>query len=171
MSRTDTRINRIVELFDKHKPKTLVDINALGFKTRKIGHGVYRTVHKITGVPLVIKLPASDLNDCKNHSLAEARTVRSINRFKKFATLKKYMPRIYYCEKSTGVMLVHFYKPVRGSEKHTLASVITDLVCTIWPYAINDREVDIHSGNIGIDGAQLKLIDLGYFSEYGKGYE
>ena len=171
MSRTDTRINRIVELFDKHKPKTLVDINALGLKTRKIGNGVYRTVYKITGFPLVIKLPANDNADCKRHSVAEALTVRKINRFKKFAILKKYMPRIYYCEKSTGVMLVHFYKPVRGSEGHALASVIDDLVCTIWPYAINNGEVDIHSGNIGIDEEQSKLIDLGYFSEYGKGHE
>jgi len=170
MSRTETRIGKLVGRFDKHKPKSLDDIHALGIKTRRIGCGVYRTAHKITGLPVVIKIPATDHQDCRRHSVAEDRAVRSIKRFKVYAPLKKYMPRIYYCDKSTGIMLVHFYKPIKGSHGHVLASVINDLIHAIWPYATEGTGgVDMHSGNIGMDDAQPKLIDLGYFSDYGKG--
>ena len=170
--RTETRIGNIVALFEKHQPTTIADVQALGLKTRVAGRGVYRTVHKISGVPLVVKVPAINTEEgiggCKAHSVSENKTVRSIKRFKAYSLLKKYMPHIYYCDNKTGVMLVHFYKPMKASSGYAITSLVEDLVSAVWPYAQTNTDVDLHSGNIGMDGSQPKLIDLGYFSERGK---
>lgn len=171
-SRVQSRIDHIVNLFKTKNPTSKADIERLGIKLRGLDSGVFRKVFKITGVPLVVKIPQHSGRSCRRHALAEHRAIRKINREKGYEDLRPFMPTVYYTNQQTGMMLVHYYKPIEPKYRKIISKLIHALIIRIWPYAMKGRSVDIHSGNVAIDpeDGQVKLIDLGYFSDYGKGY-
>jgi hypothetical protein len=171
--RAQIRLNQVVEIFKTKKPKTVGEMLKLGIKLRGMDSGVFRKVYKVTGAPLVVKIPQHTGGSCKRHAVAENRAINKINKTVSLEGLRKFMPVVYYFDNDTGIAVVHYYKPiVPYGARSMVSNLIHQLIIMIWPYAINGRSVDMHSGNIAVDPDtnQPKIIDLGYFSNYGKGY-
>ncbi len=166
--RTEKRVQTITKQFEAMIPRNLLDVQSMGLKLKKIGDGVYRQVYKIEGVPLVVKIPGGDAFPvgCRRHARSEYRTVKRIHRYKKFAQLRKYMPRIYYFDNKSGLMLMHYYS-VPKKYKIAISNLLSLVVKLIWPNTASS-ECDVHGANIGMDeNNQPVLIDLGYFTNNG----
>lgn len=157
------------------KPKTIGDIKHLGFKVKLLPtDGLYRDVYRIAGRPLVVKVPKDEeqpsLEDNINHSKAEWKAVKRIKRFKKFETLKRYMPEIYYFNEKTGLMVMKYYPKIK-KYSHMVSRLLEEIVDLTWPYAVSGESVDMHGENVAYDEETDTpvIIDLGYFSASGKG--
>jgi len=121
-----SRINRIAKLFDLYKPRNLEEIleigtilDSMGWEKRKgivnltfIGQGSYRKVYKISDLPLVVKLPIGEdgtFDDNIAHTYNEMDAIKRVTRYKKYDKIRKYLPKIYYYNKTHGVILMHEY--------------------------------------------------------------
>jgi ribosomal 50S subunit-associated protein YjgA (DUF615 family) len=157
-------ITEIVALFKKHKPNTAKAATKLGLKLQALGSGLYRRVYVIRGYDLVVKFNAGE--DDGEHAAQEVKTVWRVLRYKKYASIRKYMPKIYYFDKKTGTTLVKKYETFREdfveSGLNAKFDVIEDKVMQLFP----DGCCDLHGGNFGAEytktGRQvIKIIDLG----------
>jgi len=166
--RTEKQVKAVIDRFVKEKPKNRSDLEKMGLKLGLIGNGLYREVYRINGLPLVVKLSKNAGSSPRDHARAEYRAVRRIQRFKKYAQLRKYMPEIHYFDSKTGVMLMHYYKPLPKGYR-CIARLLDHIIELTWPYAA-ESECDVHGGNVGLgENNQPILIDMGYFSQLGKG--
>lgn len=169
--RTQNQINRVVLKFVNQQPRNLEDVENMGYTLKPIGDGAYRRVYKVGNLPIVVKVPYHTGGSCRRHSIAEWRAVKRIDKYKKYVELKPFVPTIYYCDQKTGIMIVHYYKPAPLRFRKAVAKLFEVYLPKIWPHARKGKwaTVDIHSSNVGIDEDGIpKVIDLGYFSEYGK---
>jgi hypothetical protein len=163
--RTEKRVAAVVKMFHEKEPATIDNLN---LKLTPIGvSGAYRKVYRINGLPLVIKEPKD--KSCRKHARAEYKTIQRILRYKKYARLTRYMPEVYYFNEKTGLMLMHYYRPLPKRYK-CIARLLDVIVELTWPYAMDQNECDVHGGNVALTEDNLPvIIDLGYFSELGKG--
>lgn len=163
-------IEEIVHLLHWHKPERLKDIKALGIKLYEIsrGEGAFRRVFKVSGAPIVIKIPRNKGDDLA-HARAEAKTARRIRRYNKYKILRPYLPEIFYFDHDTGIMAMRFYSKVPWNRMNQAGSnAIEDLIDIVW----NDTwegYTDVGPRNIGLQDIggreQFVVIDLGCFME------
>lgn len=167
---TEEQVQAVTKMFEEKAPKTILDVEALGLTTKKIGDGEYRTVYRIVGLPLVVKVPNNTGREGRKHGTAEYRTIKRITRStRKYAKLKRYMPIVYNFNVKTGVTLMHYYKAVSRPYRRAISGLLNTVVDLTWPYAARGYECDIHSANVGMnDENRPVLLDLGYFSDLGK---
>lgn len=168
--KTKSRVRAVTKLFEEKAPKTILDVEALGLKVKEIGNGEYRTVYRIIGLPLVVKVPNNTGREGRKHGTAEYRTIKRITRStKKYVKLQRYMPKVYNFNAKTGVTLMHHYRPVSRTYRYAISGLLNSLVDLVWPYAAKGHECDIHGANVGMsDENKPVLLDLGYFSDLGK---
>ena len=121
----------------------------LGMSLRLVASGAFRTVYSISDKPLVIKIP-----HCRG-ALAHARQEhKMIKRLKR--RVPELMPEVLHFNHKTGVAVHRKYSRVGVTSRHSdKAEQI--LRSKKLPYG------DMHYGNVALDGAVVKVIDLGCF--------
>lgn len=166
------KIKRLVNKLKSRPIKRLADIRKLGIKAWKIdkGNGAYRVVYKVSGLPVVVKLPARFETD-KEHSRQEYKMYKKLK--KNFKQIRKYLPVIYYCNEKTGMVVMRYYKLLKTPPYHEY----DNKEHPAWQdkearYALADHLEKLYSGasdvsnsgNVARDtDGQLKVIDLGCF--------
>ena len=175
----DDEIQEIVYDFKEYTIRCPEDLTTvLGIKYRMLNSGAYRTVVKLVGLPLVVKFPLTDMKCDKKHSEYEFRAVNKILRYKykyKYRILRKYVPKIYYFNKETGVLIGHYYRPLKGTkkEKNLIANLVSDVVDSTWDGRKIDKNnkcrygtEDMWDANMALNkSGHVKIIDMGFFYE------
>lgn len=149
----------------KYKPKSWKEFQSIGLPLNKkrLGEGAFRLVYKFVDLPLVVKFPITQ--DCgstrssKYHTTMEVKKVKKLSRFK---WLKWLMPKIYYHDRKTGVMVMQCYEPYTKELDWGIAWVLGEALTRATKTAIGD----IQASNFGVEhdrfgNKKLKLIDLG----------
>lgn len=162
-------VEDVSKLVMENNPRNLKDLKKLGIKAKALESGAYRYACKVVGLPLVLKIPLSN-PAARRHSEEEIKAVKKINRLKKYRKLRKYMPDIYFYNPRTGIIGMQYYNTKSNPYKNRMASLLTDLIEEIWP-GVDEFSVDIHRSNIAFDAdGNIKIIDLGCFTERGRGW-
>jgi hypothetical protein len=113
---------------------------------------------------LIVKVPLDegDAGITIEHSQIEISVLRRILRSKKrYRTLKKYMPKVYYFNPATGVILVREYQKVRNPYSKKFEKV-RKRIEKEFMIALQLYEWDSHEENFAKDtNGRLVLLDLG----------
>ena len=170
MSLEDAVIQHTVRRFEEYTIRCPEDLmTVLGIKYRLLDSGAYRTVVKLVGLPLVVKFPLTDMKCDKKHSEYEFRAVNKILRYKrKYRILVKYVPQLYYFNKETGVLVGHYYQPLKGTkkEKNLIANLVSDVVDSTWDGRRGHGTEDMWDANMALNKyGHIKIIDMGFFYE------
>lgn len=151
-----TTIRRI----KRFRPRTFKDFGKVGIRFGKnLGEGVFREAYQIKDLPLVVKFPIED--DGIDHSRDEMRKIRTLSKFK---FLRKYLPKVYYYDRQSGVIVMKFYEDFEDYDDacDAVGTLAGELIKRLTGVSM----VDIHSGNARIrdyhEPPRLVLIDLGY---------
>lgn len=151
-----TAIRRI----KRFKPRTFEDFGKAGIPFGKnLGGGVFREAYQIKDLPLVVKFPIED--DGIDHSRDE---MRKIKKFSKFKFLRKYLPKVYYYDRQSGVIVMKFYEDFEdcGDACDAVGTLAGELIKRLTGVSM----VDIHSENVRVRDTykppRLVFCDLGY---------
>jgi hypothetical protein len=162
-----------VRLIKKHRPKSIEDFTKAGLilERKPVGVGIFREVVKVKDLPLVIKFPLSEgTHDPKKgkklsyragkmHSTVE---VRKIGELSKLRWMRRHLPTIYYHDKKSGVLVMHWYKEFDddGDAFRALGRLATKIIQK-W---IGVGVSDIHKDNVrmGRSKKEVIIVDLGY---------
>ncbi len=162
-------IEDVSKLVMEKNPRNLKDIKALGIKVRPLGSGAYRYVYKVSRLPLVLKIPI-DHPSSRKHSEEEIKVINSIKRLKKYRKLRKYLPTIYFYNPTTRIIGMEYYDTKSNPTKNAIADLLCEFIGELCP-ELESVSIDLHRSNIAFDSAgQIKIIDLGYFTERGRGW-
>jgi hypothetical protein len=168
-------VRTAVKRIRKFSPKTPFDFAKIGvpLKARAEGSGVFREAVGALYLPLVVKfplcggkMPASgndDYHEGKRHTTAE---VKRIARLGKFSFMRKYLPKVYYHDRKSGVLVMHWYDTfINDFDAYcSLGNMVADLMYRLTGV----KTIDIHSGNTRTSSPKRKdrgrtiLIDVGY---------
>lgn len=161
----------IVAILKHSKPTDISQLKKMGLKFTRLGSGAFRTAYHNLEADVVIKFPSKcEEADCDDeclesgidHSCTEIRSIKAILKDKESLPLHRYMPKILYYSKATGIIMTHFYE-VRGYDKKTseIVQIIEDLA-----YDLGYSNNDIHPWNVGMDeDGQYKILDCGILSK------
>ena len=180
MARQSKELRKLIRDTVKHSPKTPKELRALGYSVQRAGHGAYRQAYSVAdGVTLVdtgaiVKFPHSAVgetpctsNPCATeqitHAQMEVEALQKVMRTKRLRPLRRYMPEIYAFNARAGVTLVKKYKQARYNASLRwfvcfFDALVNDLLDLKW-------ELDSVPKNIGWDGSQYTLLDLGLLEE------
>lgn len=166
-------LTQAVSLIKKRRPTTPDEFREAGLVLEKKpeGTGAFREVVKIKGQPLVVKFPlAEGTHDPKRgkklsfrrgkmHSTVE---VRKIHELSKIRWMRKHLPKVYYHDKKSGVLVMHWYKNFEDDVDalRAIGRLVTRLVAKWQGVGVTD----IHEDNVrmGRTKKDAILIDLGY---------
>lgn len=166
-------VKQAVSLIKKRRPSTPAEFREVGLALEKKpeGTGAFREVIKIKGLPLVVKFPlAEGTHDPKKgknlsyvrgkmHSTVE---VRKISKLSKIRWMRKHLPKVYYHDRKSGVLVMHWYKNFEDDvdSLRAIGRLVTILVYR-W---LGVGVTDIHEDNVrmGRTKKDAILIDLGY---------
>jgi len=149
-----------IKYIQKAKPRTIEDFESLGFRLKRIGGGVFREVYRIKSFPLVVKFPCDEPSD--RHSRAEMRKIKKLS---EFPFLRKYLPRVYYYDPKSGVIVMELYS--RFSDNVDAADALGRLAGMLIHRLTGVPMKDIHTDNILTPdprrrSPRLVFCDLGY---------
>lgn len=165
-------ITQAIRQIRLHRPRTPEQFTTAGvpLEKRAIGSGVFREVVKVAGLPLVVKFPLNEgraLNPNYREGIAHSQSeVRKINRLKKLRWMRKYLPKVYYYERASGVLVMHWY-PSFNENTCDFEDATARFVGVLFRHATGTSMIDYHSGNAcrGVDNqgdTYPVLIDFGY---------
>lgn len=131
-----------------------------------LGSGAYRHVYHITGTKLILKFPCLDtrglpsncnIEHARNEYDAVSRITGSSGR--KYSSIKKHMPALYYHNCCSGLILGEKYKLLSDTDNETRAALSKKVCRTL---KMDDCDITNYS-NVGVDRqGTLKLLDCGY---------
>jgi hypothetical protein len=156
-----------LRLIKKNRPKNLLDTSQLGLKLVHLGTGAFRSVYRIKGTDYVIKFLVENNYLDTEHSRLE---VRNIKRLQKFRSLRPYLPKIYYYDRKTGVIIMEYYtrysrrKAKRPNPTRTYGDTNweIELIVNLIRQLTKVNFVDICERNLGIDKNNVvKFLDVG----------
>jgi hypothetical protein len=159
-------VEEIVHYFNKNEPEMIDDVRNLGFKLKHLGSGLFRDAYLLKGHELIVKVPQDDgycgWNMNFLHTKKEIANIKRIKRNKKYRPLWRYLPRIHYYNKESGLVLMERYYEIKNWK---LADQITTMLSNLVDDLLgSDSDNDIHSQNVFITQDESPvLIDLGYF--------
>lgn len=158
------KVKDIISIVSKSNITSPVTALEAGLPLKLLGTGAYRKVFELVGTGMVIKFPNPEylqLAECISHSVKEHRAVTKIlaSKSKRYASIKKHMPKVHYCNPVTGVLVVRKYK-VLPATKNAARVALSLKIRNILHRSVLDVN---NGGNVGIDGrGTLKVIDAGY---------
>ena len=142
----------------KHNPQTAAQIRRLGVPLRKIGDGAFRTAYAIPHLNVVVKIPQMQLGACVYHAKSEIAGFSRVRRERRFSSIRKHLPKIYYHNYATGIVIMERLRTSRGSETHDHVLLREKMKRCFR--ARNGR--DWGWDNFGFDKkGHIKIIDLG----------
>ena len=160
-----TAIRRI-KTFKPATPEEFADAGVPVLDDKKFVHaGVFREVYRIVGVPLVVKFPLGDsyseTSEGRKHTNAE---VNRIKRLSAFPVMRKYLPKVYYHDKTDGIVVMRYYAEL--GEDWTPDTMINKFIQDLIKDITGIQLGDVHDGNVrshnGRNTGRPILIDLGY---------
>lgn len=163
----------------KYRPIDPEEFRAIGVPLNKepIGEGAFRSVHKMKRIPCVVKFCLSESDgfwpqsrDSKMHTTAE---VNRIKRLSKYPILRTHLPRVYWHDRESGVLVMKYYDevPVKGDTVSQDMFYATTKGFKKLFKKIGGVELgDISPWNTGVDKRRrnglefinLVFLDLGY---------
>lgn len=166
-----TAIRRIKQF----KPTTEGGFMSAGvpLKSKVLGAGVFRESFMAVDLPLVVKFPlcGGDMPKSKNPDYHEGKwhtttEVKRIERLSKFTFMRKYLPKIYYHDRKSGVLVMHWYDEFNDDfiRYCSLGNMAADLMYRLTGV----KTIDIHGGNtrtsnrLEDEKGRTILIDIGY---------
>jgi len=163
-------VKQAVALIRKHRPTKPQEFTAAGVPLEKKleGHGVFREVAKVKGLPLVVKFPLAENNkktgklsyrSGKMHSTVE---VRKIEELSKLRWLRPHLPQVHYHDRKSGVQVVGYCKEFDDDidTLRAMGRLLTKVIAKTLGVTVSD----IHEDNVrkGHTVKEAILIDLGY---------
>jgi hypothetical protein len=111
---------------------------------------------KVVNCDLVIKMPIATGNGGREHSASEMRRLR---RLKRVGMLDKFLPEVFYYNKTSGVIAMRYYPPYESFEDQAdaLGTLAGDLIHRLTRVRCND----IHTDNVREGPRNAVIIDLG----------
>lgn len=157
-------VPQVIRKIKKARPQNQKDFKAMGLTLVREGSGLFRSVMRIKGVPVVVKFPKASGKDVsyrsgKMHSTVEARKIAKLYRI---PWMRRYLPRVYYHDKKSGILVVSWHKEFANDVDafRALGRFTTKLLRQNHKVTVSD----IHEENVrqGVDRKQIILVDLGY---------
>ena len=108
-------VRSVIRKFKKHKPKSLEDILRLFDCLEYVSRGSFRVAYRIDHLPLIVKVATENKEDesfwgeCIDHHLNEMDAIRRVKQYKKYASIRKYLPKLYYYDNKNGIILMPEY--------------------------------------------------------------
>ena len=156
MRAVDKDIKKVISLFKKYHPIYWQVQPYCEVDLKYIGKGSYRQVYQIDNLPIVVKLPLgldADIKECISHSENEMDAINTVK--KKHKHLIKYLPKIYYYNLDTGIIVMHKYKQTSTySNRKTCKQAEKEITDAF------KSDLDICK-NFSVDGDKVILIDWG----------
>jgi len=119
---------------------------------------VFREVYKIIGAPYVVKIP---YEGSEGHAATEYRAWKRIKTKERFNDIRKYLPEIILYQRSTGLVLMPYYRPISARRYNREMEDVDAFLEKTFGMGSADVGSDKWD-NWGLDETgQLKLIDLG----------
>ncbi len=157
---------RRIKTFKPETPEEFADAGVPVLDDKNFVYaGVFREVYRIVGVPLVVKFPLGDsrkeTGEGRRHTNAE---VNRIKRLSAFPVMRKYLPKVYYHDKASGIVVMRYYAELdeKWTDDTMVNKFIQDLVKDITGIQLSD----VHDGNIrssnGKPTGRPVMIDCGY---------
>jgi hypothetical protein len=152
----------------KYRPTTPKDFAWAGvpLEDKALGTGAFREVVKVKDCDLVVKFPLNEpefgklynYRWGKLHSTAE---VKKIARLSKLPWMRKYLPKIYYHDHKSGVLVMRYYPPFTG--KYSLLGATGILIRDLFKRATGENMCDYGAENVHDRGdMEAVIIDWGY---------
>lgn len=170
----ENEIKKVVKLFRKHRPTDLEDILELGIpnwydieheKDGKIsltyiGQGSFRKAYRINNLPLIVKLSTGSdgLKDGSNleHTQNEIDAFNWVDTDPKLASIRKYLPKVYYTDHKFGVILMHEYQHYKFKGSMALMKKASKDI-----YNAIRKEIDFSKNFITTVDKEVVLLDWG----------
>lgn len=157
---------QFLQLVKKYRPATAEAFAKLKIKLVYIDEGAFRKGYRVSGLPLVVKIPIQTLSKSdtrwnKRHSAAE---VRKIVKLQKFCFMRRHLPKVYYFDGPSGVLIVKYYD--NGEGKNLMCQDENKLEAA---FKFTQRRIrcltgvsihDISMDNLRMDRGEVKFIDL-----------
>jgi hypothetical protein len=166
-----TAISRIRK-FSPTTPEAFAKIG-VPLDHRTADAGVFREAVKARDLPLCVKFPLHENNMPKsgNPDYHEGRwhtttEVKRMERLRKFPFMRKYLPKIYYHDRKSGVLVMHWYAAFT-SNFHAYCS-LGNMAADLMYRLTGVKTIDIHDGNTRTSNPERDekgrtiLIDMGY---------
>lgn len=161
-------LGKIVARISRRQPMGVIELlDECHLPLKFLGGGAYRKVYEIVGSGFVVKVPHSkgDIPHATTEFLCWRKIIRSK---RKYAALHPYMPVFRYHNKVSGITVMDMYETDFDYNTHEPEmTYINNLTQDVMKNYDNDLEPEKWD-NYGLDAkGELKIIDLGYFSESG----
>lgn len=156
--------SQVLRKIKTSRPSTPSEFRALGIPLIKEGAGSFRIVMRVRGLNLAVKFPQSygpemGLRVGKMHSTVE---VRKINKLKRIPWMRPHIPRVYFHDKKSGVLVVSWHPEFRNTTTsfRALGRLMTKVIAKKTGITVSD----IHEDNTrrGRTAKDSVLVDLGY---------
>lgn len=149
-------LRSLVHKVNKHKPTTPEDfMDVTGAELIELDQGCFREAYAVAGKRVVVKFLLNP--EAKSHPRREIRRVREILRKKTLRHLRRYVPKFYYMDYSSGVVMMEELNRVGKVSEDTGA-----VVEKIFEDTFRRGCADTNYTNLGYDGrGQIKVLDLG----------
>lgn len=155
-------IDKIIKRFQSWNDAPISDPELAleaGFTLRYLGTGAYRRAYHLVGTNLIAKFPYNGAFAIE-HAKQEYKTVTTIltSDNSKYSSIKKHLPKLYYCDTATGITVAQKYRLLPRKSDSVRAMLQVKMLKVL------DGCIDVeNSGNVGVDGrGTLKLIDGGF---------
>jgi len=152
----------------KYKPTTPEEFARIGVPlSRHVEAGAFREVMKARDLPLVLKFPlwngsVDGYRYGKCHSTTEVKRIKRLN---KFPFMRKYLPKIYYHDRKSGMLMMRWYDNFEDSEDayFSLGKMAAEMIYRLTGIKL----IDIHDDNTRTpdphcEYSRTVLIDIGY---------
>jgi hypothetical protein len=163
------KINDALRLIKLWKPRTFEGFAMTGMRLTFIGCGAFRQVFQIAALPLVVKFPKTDDDDlktCIRHSVIEVRKIKAL---REFSILRPHLPKIYYFDKASGVIVMEYIDDTKiksdfADTDAARAYGVDRLVARLIKAHTGITVEDFSADNVRYDRKTrfIKLIDLAY---------
>ena len=163
------KINAAIRLIKLWKPWTTEDFSKTGLRLNKVGEGAFRKAFHIVGLPLIIKFPEEDdgdLRTCIRHSVIEVRKIKAL---REFSILRPHLPKIYYFDKTSGVVVMEYIDDTKiktdfADTDAARAYGVDRLVARLIKAHTGITVEDFSADNVRYDRKTrfIKLIDVAY---------
>lgn len=167
-------IKMIVFLFNSFHFRSAAEARKTGLVLKEFvskHEGSFRRVYQVESLKLVVKFPQGSCGRYSGieHTNEEIDTFERISTYKKYKYLRHYLPKIYYYNRKTGVVLMKKYKLLDYKTAELASSILNKLA-----FDILGHSTDIYSSNVAVEYTKygcpkVKIIDLGYFSHHSDG--
>lgn len=155
-----------MKLIRENRPENLLTASNLGLKLIHVGSGAFRAVYRIKDTNLVIKFPDPYENG-EYHSREENRMIEKLYQYK---VLRSYLPKIFYFERKSGVIVMEYYdkysdrKAENPHSMRTYGNITWErvLIIKLIKRLTGEYFGDLYNANLRLDkNKHVKFVDMG----------